>query len=185
MSKRKIFGTAIVGMVIGAAVLPVAVFAAANTSGLKSINLQGVGFGTLAAGACASPPIPCANGDKCECLIGAETVLGNQGFNRGSFSFELSIDETSSALPISTVGDCLPATGFGTVANSKGNVTFFIDVSGLACPTTEGAAEVFNGTYHVTGGTGGKNPFTTGTGAINGSLEGQVSRASLNGNVQP
>ena len=182
---RKIIGIVIAGIVIGAAALPLAAFAAANTSGLKSINLQGVGFGTLAAGACSSPAIACISGHTCECLIGAETVLGNQGFNNGSFNFELSIDETSSALPISTVGDCLPATGFGTVANTTGTVTLLIDVSGLACPTTEGAAEVFNGTYHVTGGTGGKNHFTTGTGAINGSLKGAISRASLNGNVQP
>jgi hypothetical protein len=100
-------------------------------------------------------------------------------------TFELSIDETSSPLPISNVGDCLPATGFGSIKNSNGKLTLLLDISGLACPTTEGAAEVFNGTYHVTAGSGGKNPFTTGTGALNGSLAGTVSRSSLNGNVQP
>jgi hypothetical protein len=51
-----------------------------------------------------------------------------------------------------------------------GKVTLLLDVSGLARPTTEGVAEVFNGTYHVTGGSGGMNPFMHGTGTINGSL---------------
>jgi hypothetical protein len=159
--------------------------AAANTTGLKSISLQGVGVGALAAGNCTSPAITCAPAHTCECLTGAETVLGNLGFNKGSLTFTLSIDETSSTLPISDVGDCLPATGFGSIKSSNGKTTLLIDVSGLACPTTDGVAEVFNGTYHVTSGTGGKNPFTTGTGAINGSLAGTVSRASINGNVQP
>src|SRR5271163_2085958 len=171
MRKRKIIGTVIAGIVIGAAALPLAAFAAANTSGLKSINLQGVGFGTLAAGACSSPPIACPTRHTCECLTGAESVVGTtptgQGFNNGSFTFELSIDETSSPLPISTVGDCLPATGFGTIASSNGKSTILIDVSGLACPTSDGLAEVFNGTYNVTTGTG-KKAFTNGTGAING-----------------
>jgi hypothetical protein len=80
--------------------LPLMAFAAANTSGLVSINSQGVGVGGLAAGACTSPAITCAPAHTCECLHGAETVLGNQGFNKGSFTFSLSIDETSSALPI-------------------------------------------------------------------------------------
>ena len=180
MIRRKML-TVIAGMAMGVAALPLAAFAAANTSGLKSISLQGVGIGALAAGPCVSPAITCHIGHTCECLTGAETILGNQGFNNGSLTFELSIDQTSSPLPISNVGDCLPATGHGTIKSANGKTTLLIDVSGFSCPTT-GVAQVFNGTYHVTAGSGG--PFTTGTGAINGSLVGTVSRASLNGNVQ-
>jgi hypothetical protein len=184
MNKRKMIGTVIGALAIGVAALPLAAFAAADTSGLMSFSLQGVGIGALAAGDCSSPPIACKALDTCECLTGAETVVGTKDFNKGSLTFELSIDQTSSFLPISTVGDCLPATGFGTIASSNGKSTILIDVSGLACPTSDGLAEVFNGTYNVTTGTG-KKAFTNGTGAINGSLTGTVSRASINGNVQP
>ena len=185
MTKGKRIGTVIAGTVMGLAALPLIALAAANTAGLKSFSAQGVGIGAIAAGDCTTPAIACAATHTCNCLTGAETVLANQGFNKGSLTFELSVDTTPTDLAISTVGTCLPATGFGTIASSNGKKTLLIDVSGLACPTTEGAATVFNGTYHVTGGTGGKNPFTTGTGTINGSLEGTVSRASVNGNVQP
>lgn len=183
MNKRKMLATVFGALAIGVAGLPLAAFAAANTSGLKPISLQGVGIGALAAGDCTSPAIACKALDTCECLTGAETVLGTKEFNKGSLTFELSIDQTSSPLPISTVGDCLPATGFGTIASSNGKSTILIDVSGLACPTSDGLTQVFNGTYNVTTGTG-KKAFTSGTGAINGSLTGTVSRASLNGNVQ-
>jgi hypothetical protein len=173
-------------MVIGAAALPLVAFAAADTSGLKGINIQGVGNGGLANGDCAA--IACKTANTCQCLTGAETTVQTAGaktFNKGSFTFSLSIDPTSSPLPISTAGDCRPATGFGTLASANGKVQLLIDVSGLACPTAEGAAEVFNGTYIVTGGSGGKNPATHGTGAINGSLEGAQSRVTIDGNTQP
>lgn len=183
MLARKMIAAMIAGVAIGISTLPLTAFAAGDTSGLKSLNLQGVGVGALANGDCSSPAITCAG--TCQCLTGADTVLGNLGFNKGSLTFELSIETGGTSLPISTAGFCLPATGFGTIASSNGKSTVLIDVSGLTCPTTEGAAQVFNGTYHVTGGTGGKKPFTTGTGAINGSLEGTVSRVSLSGNVQP
>src|SRR5712664_974650 len=142
---------------MGFAALPLAAFAAANTAGLKSFSAQGVGTGALAAGDCSLPAITCAG--TCECLTGTETILANQGFNKGSLTFELSVDTTPTDLAISTVGTCLPATGFGTIASSNGKSTVLMDISGLTCPTTEGAATVFNGTYHVTGGTGGKKPF--------------------------
>ena len=180
-SKR--IGIVIVGMVMAFAALPLAAFAAANTAGLKSFSAQGVGIGAIAAGNCTTPAIACAN--TCNCLTGAETILASQGFNKGSLTFELSVDQSTTDLPMSTAGSCLPATGFGTIASSNGKRTVLIDISGLACPTTEGAATVFNGTYNVTSGTGGKTPFTKGTGAVSGSLVGTVSRASLNGNVQP
>jgi hypothetical protein len=184
MNTRKMLGTVIGALAIGVAALPLTAFAAADTKGLVNITLRGVGIGALAAGDCSSPAIACKALDTCECLTGAETVVGTKDFNKGSLTFELSIDQTSSFLPISTVGDCLPATGFGTIASSNGKSTILIDVSGLACPTSDGLAEVFNGTYNVTTGTG-KKAFTNGTGAINGSLTGTVSRASINGNVQP
>ena len=185
MIKGKRIGTVIAGTVMGLAALPLAAFAAANTAGLKSFSAQGVGIGALAAGDCSAPAIACAATHTCNCLTGAETILANQGFNKGSLTFELSVDTTPTDLAISTVGTCLPATGFGTIASSNGKSTVLIDISGLSCPTADGTANVFNGTYNVTSGTGGKNPFTTGTGTINGSLEGTVSRASVNGNVQP
>ena len=181
--KCKVFSMSMLSVAMLA--MPLVAFGAANTTGLKSISLQGVGTGALAAGTCTTPAIPCATGHVCECLTGAETVLGNQGFNKGSFTFELSIDETSSALPISTVGDCLPGVGFGTIASSNGKTTLSLDIAGLACPTLTGTTQVFYGTYNVTSGTDGKNPLMTGTGAVNGSLTGTVSRASINGNVQP
>ena len=182
---RKRIGIAITGVAMVFAALPLAAFAAADTAGLKSFSARGVGTGAIAAGDCSAPAIACAATHTCNCLTGAETILANQGFNKGSLTFELSVDQSTTDLPMSTAGSCLPATGFGTIASSNGKSTVLMDISGLACPTTEGAATVFNGTYHVTGGTGCKKPFITGTGAINGSLEGTVSRASVNGNVQP
>lgn len=186
MIRRKMFGTVIGVMAMGVAAMPLAASAAANTTGLVPIALQGVGTGSLSAGNCSSPAITCKSGHTCECLTGAETVLGNQGFNRGSLVFNLSIDETSSSLPIADQGDCLPATGFATLSNTTGKLTVSMDVSGLACPTADGDAEVFNGAYFVTNGTapGVQKPFTTGTGSLNGSLAGTAARISLSGNVQ-
>jgi hypothetical protein len=144
--------------------------------------LQGVGIGTLAAGDCTSPPIACADTDTCECLTGALTVLGpsiTSTFTKGSLTFELSLDESGASLPISTAGSCFPGTGSGTLASSNGKITLSIDISGLVCPTADGTAHVFNGTYTATSGSGGKNPAMSGTGAINGSLTGAVSRADF------
>jgi hypothetical protein len=193
MFGRKMIGTMIAGMAIGAMALPLSVFAAADTSGLVALTLQGVGTGSLAAGDCSNPAITCNPGDTCECLNGAETVLGNRGFNKGSFTFALSVDTTSAALPISNVGDCLPATGSGTISSSNGKSTLSIDISGFACPTVTanttppGQVETFNGSYFVTGGTapGKQKPFTTGTGAINGAINSTVLNVSISGNVQP
>ena len=154
-------------------------FAAANTSGLVSIALQGVGNGTIAAGECTSPAIPCPVGHTCQCLTGAQTIVGNR-FNNGSLTFELSVDTTNGTLPISTTGFCFAAGGFASIANTNGKNTLSLDISGLACPTIGGAAETFNGTYVVTGGTN----FNGGTGTINGSLSGVTSRTSVNGNLQ-
>jgi hypothetical protein len=151
-----------------------------------SITLKGVGPGALSAGACTKPEIACETGHICECLTGDETVLGNQGFNNGSLVFSLSIDKTSASLPISNQGSCLPATGLAMLSNTTGKLTVSMDVSGLACPTADGAAEVFNGTYFVTGGTapGDRGAFTTGTGTFNDSLAGSSARTTLGGYVQ-
>jgi len=188
MSRRKKIGTVIAAIVMGFVTLPLAASAASDTSGLKGVAIQGVGVGALAAGNCSSPAIACKPTHVCECLTGGDTVVATAGpktFNKGSFTFELSIDQSVPTLPVSTAGDCLPATGFGTLLSSNGKVSLNMDITGLACPTTEGAAQVFNGAYIVTGGSGGKNPATHGTGAINGSLEGTESRVSINGNSQP
>ena len=159
--------------------LATSTFAAANTNGLVSISLQGVGNGTIAAGQCTSPAIPCPVGHTCQCLTGAQTIVGNR-FNNGSLTFELSVDTTDGMLPISTTGFCYAAGGFASIANTNGKNTLSLDISGLACPTIGGAAETFNGTYVVTGGTN----FNGGTGNINGSLSGVTSRSSVNGNLQ-
>ncbi len=154
-------------------------FAAANTNGLINLTLRGVGTGTIAAGQCTTPAIPCPAGHVCECFTGAQTILGNK-FNGGSLTFELSVDTTLPTLPISTAGSCFGAGGFGLIANTTGKNTLSIDVSGLVCPTVDGSAETFNGTYVVTQGTN----FNGGTGTINGSLVDGTSRSSLNGNIQ-
>jgi hypothetical protein len=188
MVRKRLLSVAIVTLALaaGSMVCGRPAFAAANTQGLVNFQSEGVGIGALAAGSCTNPAITCAPTHTCECLTGADTVIGNQSFNRGSLTFGLSIDETSSALPISTAGDCLPATGFGTLASANGKTTISLDFSGLACPTADGSAETFNGTFNVTGGTGrGNRPFTGGTGAMNGSLVGTVSRVSMDGNLQP
>jgi hypothetical protein len=194
MFGRKMIGTMIAGIALGAMALPLAAFAAADTTGLTTLNLQGVGSGALAAGSCTTPPITCAPTDTCECLTGTETVVGTKTFNKGSFNFALSVDTSSASLPISSVGDCLPATGVGTLKSSNGKTTLSVDISGFACPTISantstppGQVETFNGTYFVTTGTapGKQKPFTTGTGAINGAVNSSIVNVSISGNVQP
>jgi hypothetical protein len=194
MNKRRMIGTVIVAM--GMAALPLAASAAAVTTGLVALTLQGVGTGALAAGDCTTPAITCSTPGTCECLTGTETLLGNQGFARGSLNFALSVDPNAPVLPISNVGSCLPATGAGTISNATGKNTISINISGLACPIlTENSAgtgqvETFNGTYFVTGGTapGIQKPFTTGTGSINGAVNAGVVNGvvnvTLSGNVQ-
>jgi len=186
-------GTMIGALAMGVASLPLAASAAAITAGLVPLTLQGVGVGALSAGNCTTPAITCNPGDICECLTGSETLLGGLGFNKGLLTFALSVDTSSSSLPVSNVGDCLPATGVGTISNPNGKSTISIDISGFACPTiTDNTAnppapiETFNGTYFVTGGTapGIAKPFTTGTGGINGAVNNGIVNVSLSGNVQ-
>ena len=158
---------------------PTTALAAANTSGLVSLTLQGVGTGALSAGACTTPKIPCPSGHTCQCLTGVQTLVGNR-FNGGSLTFELSVDTTAATLPISTTSSCFAAGGFASIASTNGRNTVSIDLTGLTCPTVDGSAQTFNGTYVVTGATN----FRGGTGSVNASFVGTTARSSLNGNLQ-
>jgi len=160
------------------------VFAVANTNGLTALSLQGVGLGTLAGPANSCGSFSCASGNTCECLTGAESLVGNQGFRGGSLIFTLIVDETNTGLPVSTFGNCFPGTGSGTIANSNGRNTIRLNISGFACPTA--GIDVFNGTYVVSGGTGKFNGVN-GAGSINGSQDGPsgTSQATVSGSIQP
>jgi hypothetical protein len=188
VNKRRMIGTALAALAIGVASGPLATraFAAANTSGLAPLTLQGVGTGALANGDCNG--IACKPGDICACLAAAYTLTGNQGFGKGSFNLLLSVDTSPAGLPISDIDSCNPATGTGTIKNSKGKISLTMDISGLECPTL-GTADVFNGTYVLTGGSGGKySSATGGTGAINGSqvpASGGAGQVAITGTVQP
>ena len=105
-------------------------FAAANINGLAALSLQGVGLGTLAGPADRRGPFNCASGNTCECLTGAESLVGNQGFRGGSLSFTLIVDETNTGLSVSTFGSCFPGTGSGTLASSNGRNTIRLNISG-------------------------------------------------------
>jgi len=109
-------------MLLGVAALPLAstASAAANTKGLVALSLQGVGTGTLTGPAPTCGTLACKGGNTCEYLTGAETLARNQGFCQRSLTFMLIVDETNNNLPVSTFGDCFPATGTGTVASSNG-----------------------------------------------------------------
>jgi hypothetical protein len=149
-----------------------------------SIALQGLGPGALAAGNCAAPTATtCETGHICECLAGVETVLGNRDFDNGSLVYVLSIDKTSASLPVTNQENCLPATGLAVLSNTTGSLTASMDVSGLACQTADGAAEVSNGTYFITGGTtpGAQKAFSTGVGTISGGVNNGTAYVSLAG----
>jgi hypothetical protein len=163
-------------------------FAAANTKGLASISVQGVGTGSLALGDCAA--IPCSTTGACMCLSGAQSLVGNQGFKGGSLTYTLSVESSITVLPVSTTpGACWPATGNATVANKNGKNTITMDLTGLACTTQNTAVDVFNGTYTVTGGSGKYSSTSTGTGALNGDQTntgtGTPAHAALTGSIQP
>ena len=186
MLSRKMIGSAIVGMALGFVAMPLAttVFAAANTKGLAALSLQGVGTGTLSGPATTCGTLTCAGSDVCECLTGSETLVGNQGFAKGSLTFTLIVDETSTTLPVSTFGLCFSGTGTGTIASSNGKNTVDVDISGFTCPTA--GIDLFNGTYVVAGGSG-KFSTADGVGAINGSQDGPAgaSQATIAGSIQP
>lgn len=188
MLSRRGMGIVAAGLALGLASVPLAstTFAATNTKGLASLSVQGVGVGALANGSCNG--IPCPATDSCSCLSATDSLVGNQGFKGGQFTVLLSVDTTPANLPVLSDGDsCNPATGFGTLSNTKGSTTLKIFISGLECPTL-GSSDVFNGTYYVSTGTGKFSSSSGGTGSINGSqvpASGGVSQVSILGTVQP
>jgi hypothetical protein len=146
MLSRKILGTVIaaVGLVTVPLVLTSNALAASNTSGLVALSLQGVGSGTISPGDCQG--IACKTPTTCVCLAATYTLVGNQGFAKGSVNLVLSLDTTATSLPISTIDSCFPATGNGTIKNSKGTIQLSFNASGIECPTLSDAPDVFNGT---------------------------------------
>jgi len=190
MSKVKVVRSVIGALAMGFALAPMVASAAAMTAGLSAISVRGVGPGQIAAGSCSTPAIACETGHVCECLGGVESLVGNVTYNQ--LTFALSIDTTDTALAISNVGECLPATGQGKLSSASGKSTITIDISGLACPTlsensaTSGQVQSFNGTYVVTGGTapGKQAPVSSGVGTINGAINSTTVYVSLAGSVQ-
>jgi hypothetical protein len=160
------------------------------TAGLVALSLQGVGSGSIGAGGpesnCAT--IPCSGSDVCACLSADYTLVGNQGFAKGTMTIDLSVDTSIEVLPISNLpAFCAPATGTGTIQNTKGNASVVINISGLDCPTLGNGPDVFNGTYVVTDGTGKFSSSSGGTGAINGSqlIPAGLGQVAITGSLQP
>jgi len=189
---RKMLGTAIAGIALGIASLPLAStsFAAPPvTNGLVALSLQGVGTGTLSEGvpACGSG-LTCETAD-CGCLQASETLVGNQGFNKFTLSIRILIDLSDNTLFTATFGNCYAATGLGIISNPGSKNGLDVNISGLACSTLSGT-EVFNGTYLVTNGTGKYSASSGGTGAINGSQTPTtgvvgISQVAITGSLQP
>jgi hypothetical protein len=188
MSKRLIgigfIATIMAILVLGKPPAP-NVDAAADTSGLKSLTLRGVGVGSLATGVTTCGTQACLPGSTCNCLTGSETVLGNN-FNNGSLVFNLLVD-TSGANP-DIPSSCSPAQGTAILSTKNGKNSLTMNVSGEACPTLDitTPVDVFNGTYVVVNGSGKYSASSGGTGAINGSQAGAtgLSQAVLTGSVQ-
>ena len=160
------------------------------TAGLVALSLQGVGSGSIAPGGPESEcsAIPCSGSDVCACLSANYTLVGNQGFAKGTMTIDLSIDTSIEVLPISNLpAFCAPATGTGTIQNTKGNASVVINISGLDCPTLNNGPDVFNGAYVVTDGTGKFSNASGGTGAINGSqlVPGGLGQVAISGSLQP
>ena len=171
MVSRKMIGTAIVGIALGAVAMPLAttVFAAPPiTKGLVPLSVQGIGTGTFATGVTSCGSLTCETPSNCDCLGGVDTLVGNQGFAKGQLSFSLLIDLTDTTLLTGTFGNCVAATGTGILASPGSKNTVNINMSGLACDTNS-SIETFNGTYVVVGGSGKYSAQSGGTGAINGS----------------
>jgi hypothetical protein len=164
-----------------------AVAAPLPTAGLVALSLQGVGSGSTGGPQCAA--IPCSGSDVCECLAANYTLVGNQGFAKGTMTIDLSVDTSIQVFPISNIdgGFCAPATGTGTIQNTKGNTTIVVNISGFDCPTLNNGPDVFSGTYVVTDGTGKFSSASGGTGAINGSqfVPGGLGQVAITGSLQP
>ena len=158
MRSRRVRGTLIAGLALGvASMLPASIaLAVSPTSGLASLSLQGVGSGGVASEVCTEPAIACKTGDTCDCLSATYTLVGNQGFGKGSLDITLSVDTTpEQELPIADIGFCDPATGTGTLTNANSKVTVSMNISGLECATTTAGQDIIDATYVITTG-GGK-----------------------------
>jgi hypothetical protein len=171
MVKRKMLGTTIVALAMGAALGPLAATAFAGTAitkGTVSLSVQGVGTGSIATDASSCGGLACKLTSDCDCLTGSDTLVGNQGFGGGSLVFSLLIDLSDTSLLTGNFGNCQAATGSAVLGNKGSKTTVTMDVSGLACSTASGT-DIFNGTYVVTGGSGKYSSSSGGSGAINGS----------------
>jgi hypothetical protein len=162
----------IIGVVLVAACMLQAFTAsgAPSANSLASLSLQGAGRGAIVPGACDK--ISCKGGDSCACLTATYLLLGNQGFQGGSLDLQLSVDTSVTALPIVGLEEsCGSTTGKGTIKDGKDERELALNVSGLECPTIA-SPDVFNGTYAITGGSGGRySAATRGTGMISGSQD--------------
>jgi hypothetical protein len=180
-TKSVVYGALLGGSLVLAAISTYA--AASKIAAPQSYGFIGVGEGGVTAAPCES--ITCDTDDTCACLTGTDAVgVGN------NLSFTISIDETNSTvatggLRISNVGFCYPATGIASLANSKNKLAVSFSLSGLVCATTD-SADVFSGTYVVTGG-GGKLAEANGVGSINLSqtLPTGGCQVALAGSIQP
>lgn len=188
MRSRRVRGTLVAGLALGLASVPIAstAFAASSTKGLVSLRLQGVGTGGLGNGACSG--IPCKAADTCSCLGAAYALKGAGIGEGGKLTVALTVDTTNDDfLPIDDLGEsCNPGTGTGTISSKNGSETITVNISGLECPTL-GSADVFAGTYVVTGGSGGFSSSSGGTGAINGSqipTTGSLGQVAITGTLQ-
>lgn len=160
------------------------------TKGLGSLSVQATGTAASVSAAC--PKIPCVTGHACICMTGTYSIVGNNGFNRGTGGLVLSVDLTNLGDPITAFPACAPATGFGNVSDRKGNQMITFLTSGQACETGGNNPGVFNGSYVIDGGLG-KYSSATGAGTIGASGPFLInttgnpvpSQASFNGSVQP
>ena len=100
MLNRKFIGVALIVLTVGFTLqLATTGFTVSTTTGLVSLNLQGVGSGAIANGPCAA--IACKTGDTCQCLSATYSLVGNQGFKNGGLNIVLSVDTSEAGLPIS------------------------------------------------------------------------------------
>jgi len=192
MTVRKTTLTAIAAIALGVASLPLSsnALAATSTKGLVPLSVQGVGPGGMSVSTTCqfgSTTLDCPGSDSCLCITGTDTLVGNQGFAKGTLGFGMIFDTTAAAsiLPASTFGDCAAGTGVGLITNSNGKQSLSINISGLACPTATSDVDIFNGTYVVVNGTGKYSSSSGGTGALNGTVDGTTSfsQTAVNGSV--
>jgi hypothetical protein len=131
-------------------------------------------------------------------MAGTYEITGNDGFNGGTASLAMRIDEGNLGDTITAVPACAPAVGVGSISNKKGDNTITFIAAGQVCETiapmiapTIPKRDVFIGSYVINGGTG-KFSSATGAGTIgasasfltDSSLSAPASQASFSGSVQ-